>query len=121
MTGPGVPAARPGGDHRFTLGDLERLIGERAGAVSDQSYTRSLLDAGMGHIARKFGEEAVEAVVAAVERDKPHLLSEAADVIYHLLVLLHASGLSLDQVVAELGRRTRRSGLEEKASRPPGA
>jgi len=121
VTGPSVPATRPGdGDRRFTLGDLERLIGERAGAVADQSYTRSLLDAGMGRIARKFGEEAVEAVIAAVERDKPHLLSEAADVIYHLLVMLHASGLSLDQVVAELGRRTRRSGHEEKASRPPG-
>ena len=58
-------------------------------------------------------------MIAAVEKDRTALLSEAADVIYHLLVLLHASNLSLDQVVAELGRRTRRSGLEEKASRRP--
>ena len=115
MTGPG------GGAGRFTLHDLERLIGERAGAVSDRSYTRTLLDAGVGRIAKKFGEEAVEAVIAAVERDEAHLLSEAADVIYHLMVLLHASNLSLDQVVDELGRRTYRSGHEEKASRPPGS
>ena len=102
----------------FTLHDLERLIGERAHAVSDKSYTRTLLDGGVPRIARKFGEEAVEAVIAAVEKDKARLLSEAADVIYHLLVLLYASNLPLDGVVAELGRRTRQSGLEEKASRP---
>lgn len=107
------------GEPAFTLGDLERLIGERAGAIADASYTRSLLDAGVPRIAKKFGEEAIEAVIAAVERDKPALLSEAADVIYHLLVLLHAANLSLDQVVSELGRRTRRSGHEEKASRRP--
>jgi phosphoribosyl-ATP pyrophosphohydrolase len=109
----------PAGDRPFTLGDLERLIGDRAGAVADKSYTRSLLDAGVPRVAKKFGEEAVEAVIAAVEKDRPALLSEAADVIYHLLVLLHASNLSLDQVVAELGRRTRQSGHEEKASRRP--
>ena len=112
------PSAAPG-DSPFTLHALEALIGERAKAVADASYTRSLLDAGVGRIAKKFGEEAVEAVIAAVERDRPALLSEAADVIYHLVVLLHASNLSLDQVVAELGRRTRQSGHEEKASRPP--
>ncbi len=116
MTVPVTGASRP-----FSLQELERLIGERAAAVADASYTRSLLDAGIGRIAKKFGEEAVEAVVAAVERDRPQLLSEAADVIYHLLVLLHASNLSLDQVVSELGRRTRQSGHEEKASRPRGA
>ena len=107
------------GDRLFTLGELERLIGVRAAAVADTSYTRTLLDAGVPRIARKFGEEAVEAVVAAVEKDRSALLSEAADVVYHLLVLLHASDLSLDQVVAELGRRTRQSGHEEKASRQP--
>ncbi|WP_245496329.1 phosphoribosyl-ATP diphosphatase [Lichenibacterium ramalinae] len=111
-----IPAT---GERAFTLGDLERLIGERAGAMSDTSYTRSLLDAGVPRIAKKFGEEAVEAVIAAVEKDRPALLSEAADVIYHLLVLLHAANLSLDQVVSELGRRTRQSGHEEKASRRP--
>jgi phosphoribosyl-ATP pyrophosphohydrolase len=112
------PADRPG-DRLFTLGELERLIADRAGAMADASYTRSLLDAGVSRIAKKFGEEAVEAAIAAVEKDKPALLSEAADVLYHLLVLLHASGLCLDQVISELGRRTRQSGHEEKASRRP--
>ena len=115
MSPAGVPATGP-----FSLRELERLIGERALSVADASYTRSLLDAGVARIAKKFGEEAVETVIAAVERNKPHLLSEAADVIYHLLVLLHASGLSLDQVEAELGRRTRQSGHDEKAARRPG-
>ena len=112
------PADGPG-DRLFTLGELERLIGERAKAVADKSYTRSLLDAGVPRIAKKFGEEAVEAVIAAVEKDRSALLCEAADVLYHLLVLLHASDLSLDQVISELGRRTRQSGHEEKASRRP--
>lgn len=102
----------------FTLHDLEALIGARATAVSDRSYTRTLLDAGVSRIAKKFGEEAVEAVIAAVEGNRAHLLAETADVLYHLLVLLHASNLSLDQVVAELARRTQQSGLDEKASRP---
>jgi phosphoribosyl-ATP pyrophosphohydrolase len=110
----------PGSDERpFTLHDLERLIAERGHAMADKSYTRSLLDAGVPRIAKKFGEEAVEATIAAVMKDRPALLSEAADVLYHLLVLLHASDLSLDQVSAELGRRTRQSGHEEKASRSP--
>ena len=114
---PLAPLAPYAGERLFTLGELERLIAERGRAMADKSYTRSLLDAGIPRIAKKFGEEAVEAVIAAVEKDKPALLSEAADVIYHLLVLLHASNLSLDQVVGELGRRTRQSGHEEKASR----
>ena len=110
-----------GGDRLFTLGELERLIAERGHAVAGKSYTRSLLDGGVPRIAKKFGEEAVEAVIAAVEKDRPALLCEAADVLYHLLVLLHASDLSLDQVISELGRRTRQSGHEEKASRAPKA
>lgn len=114
-----APPAPGGGDRLFTLGELERLIAERGHAMADKSYTRSLLDAGVPRIAKKFGEEAVEAVIAAVEKDRSALLSEAADVIYHLLVLLHASNLSLDKVVAVLGQRTRQSGHEEKASRPP--
>ena len=105
----------------FTLNDLGALIGERAVAVADRSYTRTLLDAGIPRIAKKFGEEAVEAVIAAVEGDRAHLLAEAADVVYHLMVLLQASGLSLEMVVEELGRRTTQSGLDEKTSRPPAA
>lgn len=102
----------------FTLHDLAALIEARSTAVADRSYTRTLLDSGVPRIAKKFGEEAVETVIAAVEGDRGRILSEVADVVYHLLVLLHASNLSLVQVEAELGRRTRQSGLEEKASRP---
>ncbi len=102
----------------FTLHDLARVIGARATSLSDRSYTRALLDAGRARIAKKFGEEAVELVIAAVEGDKAPILAEAADVLYHLLVLLHASNLSLAQVEAELGRRTHQSGHDEKASRP---
>lgn len=102
----------------FTLNDLTDLIGERAAAVADRSYTRTLLDGGIPRIAKKFGEEAIETVIAAVEGDRAHLVAEAADVLYHLMVLLHAAGLSIDQVVDELGRRTRQSGLDEKKSRP---
>ena len=103
----------------FTLADLTALIGARATSLADRSYTRTLLDAGVPRIAKKFGEEAVEMVIAAVEGNKAALLSEAADVLYHLMVLLHASNLSLDQVTEELGRRTHQSGHDEKLSRPP--
>ena len=103
---------------RFTLHDLAALIGDRATAMADTSYTRTLLDAGVPRIAKKFGEEAVETVIAAVSGDKGGLLAEAADTLFHLLVLLHASGLSLGLVEAELARRTRQSGLDEKRSRP---
>jgi phosphoribosyl-ATP pyrophosphohydrolase len=102
---------------RFTLDDLIGLIEARSLATSDRSYTRTLLDAGMPRIAKKFGEEAVEAVIAAVSGNKIELMAEVADVIYHLLVMLQAGGIHFDQVVEELGRRTRQSGLEEKASR----
>ncbi len=102
---------------RFTLDDLVTLIEARALAPVDRSYTRQLLDAGPERIAKKFGEEAVELVIAAVSGKKPELVAEAADVVYHFLVLLQAGGVHLDRVVEELGRRTRQSGLEEKASR----
>ncbi len=103
----------------FTLDDLEALIGARALAVADRSYTRSLLDAGVPRIAQKLGEEAIETVIASIEGSRSQIVAEAADLIYHLLVLLRASNLSLDDVVAELGRRTHQSGHDEKASRPP--
>jgi phosphoribosyl-ATP pyrophosphohydrolase len=101
----------------FTLDDLARLIAERSGSSAEKSYTKSLLDAGMGRAAKKFGEEAVEAVIAAVEGNKPELTAEAADVLYHLLVMLQAGGVSLQDVMRELERRTVKSGHEEKASR----
>ena len=104
----------------FTLDDLEKRIQARAQESADVSYTRKLLDRGVLHCAKKLGEEAVEAAIAAVGEDRQHLIGEAADVLYHLLVVLHARGISLDEVEAELGARTRQSGLDEKAARKGG-
>ena len=104
----------------FTLRDLEQRIQARARESADSSYTRKLLDRGINHCAKKFGEEAVEAAIAAVGEDRARLVGETADVLYHLLVVLHARGISLDDVEAELAARTRRSGLEEKAARKSG-
>jgi phosphoribosyl-ATP pyrophosphohydrolase len=101
----------------FTLEDLARLIASRAISESDQSYTRSLLDSGTARIAKKFGEEAFEVVIAAAERDRNGLKTEAADVLYHLLVLLQDGGVPLQDVIDELSRRTQQSGHQEKASR----
>ncbi len=102
----------------FTLDDLALLIASRASATGDQSYTRSLLESGTARIAKKFGEEAFEAAIAAVERDGAGLKAEAADVLYHLLVLLQDGGVPLQDVIEELARRTQQSGHQEKASRP---
>ena len=101
----------------FTVDTLAALVARRASAQADTSYTRSLLDAGMARCAKKFGEEAVEMVIAAVERDKHALTAEAADVLYHLLVVLQSGGVSLQDVMLELERRTSQSGHAEKASR----
>jgi phosphoribosyl-ATP pyrophosphohydrolase len=103
---------------KFTLSDLEKLIHERAKASATESYTRTLLDKGVAHCAKKLGEEAIEAGLAAVQEDKERLIAEAADLLYHLLVLLEARGVALSQVEAALEKRTARSGHEEKASRP---
>jgi phosphoribosyl-ATP pyrophosphohydrolase len=104
----------------FTLQDLEKRVHERAKASADVSYTRKLLDRGVAHCAKKLGEEAVETVIAAIHEDDKHLTAEAADLLYHLLVVLHARGISLAEVEAVLAERQRQSGLEEKASRPRG-
>ena len=101
----------------FTLEDLDRRIAERAKASPDESYTAKLLRDGIDKCARKFGEEAVETIIAAVARDKSGLTAEAADVLYHLLVVLNASDVSLSAVMAALEKRTAQSGLAEKASR----
>jgi phosphoribosyl-ATP pyrophosphohydrolase len=101
----------------FTLDDLAKLIKSRARAEMDESYTRTLLESGTARIAKKFGEEAFEAVIAAVENDGMALKMEAADVLYHLLVLLQDGGVPLQDVIDELARRTQQSGLQEKASR----
>ncbi|MGE5367597.1 MAG: phosphoribosyl-ATP diphosphatase [Betaproteobacteria bacterium] len=101
----------------FTIRDLERRVQARARESAEVSYTRKLLDRGVDYCAKKFGEEAVEATIAAVGEDRQGLVREAADVLYHLLVVLHARGISLDEVEAELGARSHQSGLEEKAAR----
>jgi len=103
----------------FTLADLAAIIADRAGATAAASYTKSLLDAGPARVAKKFGEEAVEAVIAAVQGDRQALVCESADVFYHMLVLFQASGISMLDVLAELERRTLQSGHEEKAARAP--
>lgn len=97
---------------------LAAVIAERQGADAASSYTAKLLAGGPSLAAKKFGEEAVEAVIAAVAGDPEALASESADVIYHWLVMLQAAGVSLDQVAARLEAREGRSGLEEKAARP---
>jgi phosphoribosyl-ATP pyrophosphohydrolase len=102
---------------KFTLTDLDAIIASRVSADAGASYTKSLLDAGVARAAKKFGEEAFEAVIAAMEQDKTALMKEAADVLYHLLVLMRAGGVSLDEVLDELQRRTAQSGHQEKASR----
>jgi phosphoribosyl-ATP pyrophosphohydrolase len=104
----------------FTLQDLEKRVQMRAQESADVSYTRKLLDRGVAQCAKKLGEEAVEAAIAAISEDRERVIGEAADVLYHLLVVLHARGVKLDEVEAELGARTRQSGLDEKAARKSG-
>ncbi len=104
----------------FTLDELAARVAERAEAPPDQSYTAKLLSGGPARAAKKLGEEAVEAALAAVQGDRDGLTREAADVLYHLLVVLRAGGVSLDEVMTELQRRTAQSGLDEKASRSRG-
>lgn len=101
----------------MTLDELERIIAARAKAAPDESWTAKLLSKGPEKAAEKFGEEAIEAVIEAVRGDTERLTAEAADVLFHLLVMLHARGVTLAQVMAELDRRQGRSGLEEKAAR----
>src|SRR6202167_3635868 len=102
---------------RFSLHDLVKIIDARAASDGETSYTRKLLDKGPEHCAKKFGEEAVETVIAAVENDRGHLIAESADVLFHLLVLLKSRGVKLEDVEDALAQRTSMSGLEEKAAR----
>jgi phosphoribosyl-ATP pyrophosphohydrolase len=102
----------------FTLQDLAARVKERAQAGAETSYTRKLLDQGVAHCAKKLGEEAIEVALAAVSEDRERLVAEAADLLYHLLVVLEARGVALAEVEAALARRTVQSGLQEKAARP---
>jgi phosphoribosyl-ATP pyrophosphohydrolase len=102
---------------KFTLAELEKRVHERAESSAGESYTRSLLDKGVVHCAKKLGEEAIETALAAVQEDKTKLIAEAGDLLYHLLVLLAARGVTLAEVEAALEQRTGQSGHQEKASR----
>jgi phosphoribosyl-ATP pyrophosphohydrolase len=102
---------------RFTLNTLEKIVAERASVTDGSSYTATLVSCGVEKCAQKLGEEAVEAAIAAAVHDKTGLTKEAADLLYHLMVVLKASDVPLKQVMAELERRTSQSGLAEKAAR----
>ncbi|MEO1241520.1 MAG: phosphoribosyl-ATP diphosphatase [Pseudomonadota bacterium] len=99
------------------LASLFRTIETRRGAAPDASYTASLLAGGRAKCAKKFGEEAVEAAIAGALEDNDALTAEAADALYHLMVLLASAGVSPDDVAAELAARQGVSGHVEKAAR----
>jgi phosphoribosyl-ATP pyrophosphohydrolase len=101
-----------------TLARLEATIAARMGADPATSYVAKLLARGVPKIAQKLGEEATETVIAALAGDDAELVGEAADLLFHLMVLLGAKGVPLDRVLAELDRREGTSGIAEKASRP---
>lgn len=100
-----------------TLERLAATIAARKGADPDSSWTAKLLSKGPEKCAQKFGEEAIEAVMAVAKNDRANLVYESADVLYHLLVMLAARGVGLDEVMAELDRREGTSGIAEKAAR----
>lgn len=99
------------------LDRLEQTIAERRAASPETSYVAKLSAKGLPKVAQKVGEEATEAVIAAVSGSDEEVISEAADLIFHLMIALQARGLSITQVLEELERREGLSGLEEKASR----
>lgn len=101
----------------FTLADLETIVAARAAASPEESWTAKLVAGGQRKAAKKLGEEAVETVIAAISGDHKNLTDEAADLIYHLLVVLKIEGVPLSDVMDELERRTSQSGIAEKAAR----
>lgn len=101
----------------MTLEELEARIALRAAASPEDSYTAKLIARGIDKAAQKLGEEATEAVIAAVTHNRPELVKESADLLYHLLVVLQAENVPLAEVMAELDARTAQSGLAEKAAR----
>ena len=102
----------------FTLSDLETIIARRSTSDDEMSYTRKLVGKGMMVCAKKLGEEGVEAALAAVAGSRRDLVGEAADLLYHLLVVLKVAEVPIAEVMTELEGRTVRTGLEEKAARP---
>ena len=101
----------------FSLNDLEKIIVERGRSGAADSWTAKLFEKGIDKAAQKLGEEAVEAAIAAVKGDRAGLIGESADLLYHLLVVLALSDISVNDVMAELQSRTGQSGIAEKASR----
>ncbi|MDM7982155.1 MAG: phosphoribosyl-ATP diphosphatase [Rhizobium sp.] len=101
----------------FTLADLEAIVDSRAQADPSQSWTAKLVAGGQDKAAKKLGEEAIEAVMAAVRQDRENLVYESADLLYHLMVVLKIADIPLQAVMQELERRTAQTGLSEKASR----
>jgi|TARA_B110000908_G_scaffold1670_1_gene2116 phosphoribosyl-ATP pyrophosphohydrolase len=101
----------------MTLNDLFDTIQSRKSADPSSSWTAQLLAKGPEKCAEKFGEEAIEAIIEAVKGDKAALTSEAADVLYHLMVMLAARDVTLDDVIEELAKRQLKSGIAEKAAR----
>ena len=104
----------------FTLENLADIVAARAGSGDPASYTAKLAGMGAAECAKKLGEEAVEAAIAAVTGDRDRIRSEAADLLYHLLVLLHVAGVPFREVTGELERRTAETGVQEKARRSGG-
>lgn len=102
---------------KFTLADLEAIVASRAQADPSQSWTAKLVAGGQDKAAKKLGEEAIEAVMAAVKDDRENLVYESADLLYHLMVVLKIADIPLQAVMQELERRTAQTGLSEKASR----
>ena len=101
----------------MTLNDLETIIAARKSANPDTSWTANLLSQGTAKCAEKFGEESIEAIIEAVKGDKAALTAEAADVLYHLMVMLAAADVALADVMEVLDQRQSQSGIAEKASR----
>ncbi|MAU19997.1 MAG: phosphoribosyl-ATP diphosphatase [Martelella sp.] len=101
----------------FTLADLEAIVSTRAAASPEESWTAKLVAGGQRKAAKKLGEEAVEAVIAAIAEDRENLVEESADLLFHLLVVLKIADIPLSDVMDELARRTGQSGLAEKAGR----
>ncbi len=101
----------------FSLSDLEAIVAKRANATPEESWTAKLVAGGQAKAAKKLGEEAIEAVMAAVQNDRENLVYESADLLYHLMVVLKIADIPLQDVMQELERRTAQTGLNEKASR----
>ena len=101
----------------FSLQDLELIIAQRAKSKDVNSYTAKLIQSGERRILQKFGEEATEFLIAALGTDRQEKIDEAADLIYHLLVVLNVNEINFSDILSCLEKRRHRSGLDEKASR----